>query len=389
MKITVVGLGYVGLSLSLLLAQKYPVIGLDIDQRKIKKINKKKSPIKDTDIEQFIEKKGLSLEVTTDTNYAYLNSDYIIIAVPTNYNYKTGNFDTEIVENVIINVLQRNSKTVIIIKSTVPIGFTDKVRKIHNYKNIFFSPEFLREGKALYDNLYPSRIIIGGKSKKARIFGKILKDLSLNQNTSALIFTTSKEAESIKLFSNTFLAMRVSFFNELDTFCEINKLNSKNIIEGVGLDQRIGNHYNNPSFGYGGYCLPKDSKQLLSSFKNIPNNIIESVIKSNDTRKDFICRSILDKNPKIVGIYRLVMKSDSDNFKESAVLDIAEKLKIFGVKVIIYEPFVNKDFFRGFKCYSRLSFFLKKSDLIVANRITDELLNYKHKIYTRDIFLEN
>tara|TARA_B110000858_G_C17807915_1_gene479041 strand:+ start:5270 stop:6436 length:1167 start_codon:yes stop_codon:yes gene_type:complete len=388
MRITIVGLGYVGFSLSLLLAQKHSVIGLDTDEIKINKLNKKKSLIEDRDIKKFIKNTKLNLEATINSNYAYKHSDYIIIAVPTNYNYETGNFNTEIVEKVIVDILKINKTASIVIKSTVPIGFTDKVRKTNKNKNIFFSPEFLREGKSLHDNLYPSRIIVGEKNKKAIKFGSILKELSLDIHT-PLVFISSREAESIKLFSNTFLAMRVSFFNELDTFCEINKLNSKDIIEGVCLDKRIGNYYNNPSFGYGGYCLPKDTKQLLSSYENIPNNIIKSVINANDTRKDYICSSILKKKPKVVGVYRLVMKSESDNFKESAVLDIAEKLKTSGVKIIIFEPFLTKEYFKEFKCYSTLSTFAKKSDLIIANRVTDDLLKFKHKVYTRDIFKEN
>ena len=323
--ITIVGLGYVGFSLSVLISQNYNVIGLDIDKKKVDNINKKISPIIDRDVVNFLTNKNLQLEATVDSTYAFSNANFIIIAVPTNYSSKSEEFDTEIVKSVITQILKVNKNVTIIIKSTVPIGFTEKIRKETNYNDIIFSPEFLREGKSLHDHQYPSRIIIGENTSTAKKFGAILKELVVNKDV-PLLFMKSKEAEAVKLFSNTYLAMRVAFFNELDTFSEINDLNSSNIINGISLDERIGNFYNNPSFGYGGYCLPKDTRQLLSNYKNIPNNIIRSVIESNDTRKEFIVNSIMKKSPDTIGIYRLIMKEGSDNFKESAILDIANIL---------------------------------------------------------------
>lgn len=386
--VTVVGLGYVGFSLSVLIAQKYNVIGLDTNQKKINLINKRTSPILDNDINEYLLKKNLLLEATTDSRYAYKNANVIIIAVPTNYAEETGEFNTEIVETTIDNVLEINKKCTIIIKSTVPIGFTEKIKKKVAYNDIFFSPEFLREGNSLHDNLYPSRIIVGGKSSNAFEFGELLKSFSLKKTT-PVIYINSTEAEAIKLFSNAYLAMRVSFFNELDTFSEINNLDTLNIINGVSLDDRIGNFYNNPSFGYGGYCLPKDSKQLVSNFKNIPNNIIASIIKANETRKKHITESIINKKPKTVGIYRLLMKSNSDNFKESSIWDIATLLRKQNINVIIFEPNINQDYYENIKCYKDLNQFIMFSDLIIANRINQDLEKVRDKVYTRDIFKYN
>ncbi len=386
--IAVVGLGYVGFSLSLLISQNYRVIGLDTNKEKVDNINKKVSPIVDKDIVNFLSNKNLQLEATIDSTYAFSDANFIIIAVPTNYSSKSEEFDTSIVKSVIFQILKVNKNATIIIKSTVPIGFTEKIRKETNYSDIIFSPEFLREGKSLYDNLYPSRIIVGENTKSAKEFGAILKNLTVNKDAQ-LIFMKSKEAEAVKLFSNTYLAMRVAFFNELDTFSEISNLDSSNIINAISLDKRIGNFYNNPSFGYGGYCLPKDTRQLLSNYKNIPNKIIKSVIESNDTRKEFIVNSIMNKNPNTVGIYRLIMKEGSDNFKESAIFDIANILSQKNINVIIYEPYINKKTYNNFKCYSSVKEFINDSDLIVANRLNKDLNEVKYKVYSRDVFGEN
>ena len=386
--ITIVGLGYVGFSLSVLISQNYNVIGLDIDKKKVDNINKKISPIIDRDVVNFLTNKNLQLEATVDSTYAFSNANFIIIAVPTNYSSKSEEFDTEIVKSVITQILKVNKNVTIIIKSTVPIGFTEKIRKETNYNDIIFSPEFLREGKSLHDHQYPSRIIIGENTSTAKKFGAILKELVVNKDV-PLLFMKSKEAEAVKLFSNTYLAMRVAFFNELDTFSEINDLNSSNIINGISLDERIGNFYNNPSFGYGGYCLPKETRQLLSNYKNIPNNIIRSVIESNDTRKEFIVNSIMKKSPDTIGIYRLIMKEGSDNFKESAILDIANILSQKNVNVIIFEPYINEKIYNGFKCYSNLKEFIYDSDLIIANRLNKDLKEVKHKVYSRDVSGEN
>tara|TARA_B100000795_G_scaffold57144_1_gene37816 strand:+ start:1989 stop:3161 length:1173 start_codon:yes stop_codon:yes gene_type:complete len=386
--ITVVGLGYVGLSLSILISQKNKVVGLDIDKKKVNNINERISPIIDKEMSIFLSQKNLLLEATTDSNYAFSNADFIIIAVPTNYSAKSREFDTEIVETIIIKILKVNIKATIVIKSTVPIGFTEKIRRETNYENIFFSPEFLREGKSLYDNLYPSRIIVGGHTSEAKEFATLLKGISIKKNV-PLIFMKSKEAEAVKLFSNTYLAMRVAFFNELDTFSEINELDSLNIINGISLDERIGNFYNNPSFGYGGYCLPKDTRQLLSNYKDIPNKIIKSVIESNDIRKEFIVKSIIKKNPTTVGIYRLTMKENSDNFKESAILDIIDILIKKNINIIIFEPYLDQKTYNNLRCYSNLEKFINDSDIIVANRLNDDLKNVNHKVYSRDIFRKN
>ncbi len=390
MKICVVGTGYVGLSLAVLLAQKYDVVALDISKDRVKNINNKKSPIKDAELEDFLLHKPLKLKSTINKNEAYSNADFIIVATPTNYDVTTGSFDTSTVEGVISDCLEINSKGLIIIKSTIPLGFTDKMRNKFNKADIIFSPEFLRETKALYDNLYPSRIVIGSKSKKAVKFGEMLLDCSFYSEQDIQLFKMkSKEAEAVKLFSNTFLAMRISFFNELDSFAEIQKLSSEKIIQGVSADPRIGNYYNNPSFGYGGYCLPKDTKQLLDNFNKIPNNIIKAVVEANKTRKDFVIKSILNKHPDTVGVYRLIMKEGSDNFRESAVLDILNNLKRRKIKVILYEPFINKNYFNDIEVVSNLNSFIARSDLIIANRLSDNLNHVLDKVYSRDLFQKN
>ena len=387
MKITTIGQGYVGLSLSVLLSQKYSVIAYDTDKIKVKKINKRISPIQDEQISKFFKKDKLILKASSNMSASLRKADFVIICVPTNYNPITNRFDTEQVEKSIKSAIKYSKDSTIVIKSTVPLGFTKKIRKKYN-NNIFFSPEFLRESNALFDNLYPSRIIVGDLSDKATIFADMLKKCA-KKNKIRILKMSSSEAEAVKLFSNTFLAMRVAYFNELDTYCEMKNLNTKKIIDGVGLDPRIGNHYNNPSFGYGGYCLPKDTKQLLSNFKNIPNNIISSVIQANETRKNFIVSSILKNKPNTVGIYRLVMKSGSDNFRNSAIIDIIKKLAKKKIKMIIFEPQINTRTFLNLKCYEDLDKFIKKSDLIIANRASKEINNVKNKIYTRDLFGKN
>ncbi len=389
MKITVVGAGYVGLSLATLISQKFNVSLLDIDEKKVSQLKKKKSPVTDKYIEDFLAKKNLNLNPTTNPKEAYENSDYIIIATNTNYEPEKGSFDTSSVEAVICQAKKYSSNAMIVIKSTLPLGFTEKARLIHNDKNIIFSPEFLREGHALYDNLYPSRIIIGDSTQKAKEFAKILIDCSLvDRDNLDTHFVASAEAEAIKLFANTYLAMRVSFFNELDSFSEINKLSSKNIIEGVCADPRIGNYYNNPSFGYGGYCLPKDTKQLLSNFDKIPSNLIKAIIDSNQTRKNFIAESIIKKKPNSVGVYRLTMKTNSDNFRESAIFDVAKIIEKNNIKIFLYEPFLTSNL-ENMELVENLREFVKKSDIIIANRISSDLELMKNKIYTRDIFEDN
>ncbi len=385
MKITVAGLGYVGLSISVLLSQYHCVIGYDINDEKINLIQQKKSPISDKEIQNYLFNKQLKLEVTSNTHIAFIDTDFLIIATPTNYDSNLKSFDLSSVEKVISDFLSINKKALIIIKSTIPVGFTLNLRRKFNYDNIIFSPEFLREGKALYDNLYPSRIIVGGKTSEAVIFANLLKDSSLKKDVQTL-FVDSNEAEAIKLFSNTYLAMRVAFFNELDTYAEIRGLNSKQIIEGVSLDPRIGNYYNNPSFGYGGYCLPKDTKQLLYNFKDVPQNIIRAVVEANRTRKSHIADMIIKAKPKVVGIYRLVMKNDSDNFRDSAILGVMKRLKENGIILIIYEPTLKADIFFNSKVIKSLDEFINLSELIVTNRMNEEISIVKSKIYTRDIF---
>ena len=383
------GAGYVGISIAILISQKYNVNLYDIDTEKLNLISNKKSPIKDNDVENYLRSKELLLNVIKDKQLAIHKADYVIIATPTNYDSKEGIFDTSSVENVIAEICEENPKTNIIIKSTVPLGFTKKMRLRFGKENIYFSPEFLREGTALYDNLFPSRIIVGGDDKQSKKFANILFECSKTElkNTQILLMESS-EAEAVKLFSNTYLAMRVSFFNELDTLSEINNLSSLNIINGVCSDSRIGNFYNNPSFGYGGYCLPKDTKQLLSNFSQIPNNIIRAIIDSNETRKNYITQNIIKKKPKSVGVYRLTMKSGSDNFRESAVFGIINKLKDNNIRTYVYEPELKENL-KNIIQVNELEDFIKKSDIIIANRMTKELDHVKRKVYTRDLFREN
>ena len=387
MRITVAGTGYVGLSLATLLSQRNEVVALDIIQEKVDKINKRISPIQDEYIEKYFTEKKLNLTATVDWEKALTGADFVIISTPTNYDEEKNFFDTSSVEDIIEKVLRvdPNHKTQMVIKSTIPVGYVEKIRKHYNIDNIFFSPEFLREGKALYDNLYPSRIIVGDKGEKGKEFAKLLQNASLKENVPTL-FMNSTEAEAVKLFANTYLALRVAYFNELDTYAEVKGLNTKDIIEGVGLDPRIGTHYNNPSFGYGGYCLPKDSKQLLANYKDIPQNLIEAIVKSNDTRKDFIAHDVLAKKPKTIGIYRLTMKSGSDNFRSSAIQDIIKIFKAENQNVIIYEPTLDREEFNGCKVVNGLQEFKNDSSIIMANRINEDLKDAKDKVYSRDLF---
>lgn len=385
MKIAVAGTGYVGLSLATLLSQKNEVIALDVIPEKVEKINNRISPIQDQYIEEYFKTKKLNLKATLDYKEAFNGAKYIIISTPTNYDEKTHFFDTSSVEDIIKKVISMNIDTTMVVKSTIPVGFIENMKKKYNIDNIMFSPEFLREGKALYDNLYPSRIIVGEKSKRAEEFANLLKECCLKEDVTVK-FMNSTEAEAVKLFANTYLALRVAYFNELDTYAELKGLNTKDIIDGVCLDPRIGNFYNNPSFGYGGYCLPKDTKQLLANYDNVPENLIEAIVKSNDTRKRHITDMILEHNPSVVGIYRLTMKSNSDNFRASAIQSVIKNLKDKNVRVVIYEPTLTTDTFDDLEVVKDLNKFKNISDIIVVNRVDDNLLDVKNKLYTRDLY---
>lgn len=387
--ITVVGMGYVGLANAVLLSQHNKVTALEIVEEKVELINQRKMPIEDKEVKEYFETKKLNLTATSDKEEAYNSQpEYVVIAAPTNYDDETNHFDTEALESVIADVVEYSSDSTIIIKSTVPVGYTQEIKEKYQTDKIIFSPEFLREGKALYDNLYPSRIILGEDSKKAHKFAELLAEGAKKENID-MLFMDSTEAEAVKLFSNTYLAMRVSFFNELDTYAEVRDLDTQSIIEGVGLDSRIGDHYNNPSFGYGGYCLPKDTKQMLANYKDVPNNIIKAIVDSNRTRKDFIANQVIAKEPKTVGIYRLVMKEGSDNFRQSSIQGIMKRIKAKGIKVVVFEPALEAEDFYNSPVINDLEKFKKVSDVIVSNRQNENLKDVQEKVYTRDLYQEN
>jgi UDPglucose 6-dehydrogenase len=388
MNVTIVGIGYVGLSNAVLLSQHHNVIAFDLSKERVDMINTSKCPFYDPELEDYLKNQDLNLKATTNENVAYNNADYVIIATPTNYNTKTNYFDTSSVEQIISHVSRADSSICIVVKSTVPIGFISKMKKRYNNENIIFSPEFLREGNALHDNLYPSRIVVGAKTQKAIKFAEMLKEAAI-KNDIEVLFTGDSEAEAIKLFSNTYLAMRVAFFNELDSFALTGELNVKEIIEGVCLDPRIGSHYNNPSFGYGGYCLPKDTKQLLANYSNVPQNLIGAIVDANRTRKDFLAKEIIAMSPKTVGVYRLIMKLGSDNYRESSILGIMKRIRDAGINLIIYEPELPDANFMDITVINDLKFFKNTADIIIANRLTSEINDVAEKIFTRDIFGDN